>query len=74
MQQIGNRARDEAKEIMQPTYIPEIKSGSEPGTAELINVNQRNRVGNEKHAISKIESQIPISDQVSEQSQDISHK
>ena len=23
---------------MQPTYIPEIKSGSQPGTAELINV------------------------------------
>lgn len=41
IQQIENRARNEAKEIMQPTYIPEIKSGSEPGTAELINVNQK---------------------------------
>lgn len=41
VQQIGNRARNEAKEIMQPTYIPEIKSGPKPGTAELINANQK---------------------------------
>lgn len=33
VQQMGTSARDEVKEIMQPTYIPEIKSGSEPGTA-----------------------------------------
>lgn len=73
VQQIGNRARNEAKEIMQPTYIPEIKSGPKPRTAELINVNQRNRVGNERHVLSKIELQIPISDHVSGQSQDILH-
>lgn len=40
-QQIWSKAREEAKEIIEATYIPEILSGSGPETAELISAIQK---------------------------------